>query len=98
MLIRKRVVLLAADSDRVVCDLHREMAEYQLQAGLVTVHATNRHGAVSVVRLTGNLASNTARPGSYGVTSVHHPVGRDYGLSGGVVFSHHSQLYDRLSA
>jgi hypothetical protein len=88
MLIRKRVAVLAVDCNRVVYDLHRERVQPMLAAGLVRVESLNAGGAVAVVRMTAQAVPLSFRPGSYGINRQHVPVGNQYGLSGGVVFSH----------
>ena len=86
MNIKRRVAVLAVDSERVVCDLHRERVALDLAAGIIVINEIVA-GVLVSVRQTTKLATSEARPGSYGVNRQHLPVGKGYGLSGGVVFS-----------
>jgi hypothetical protein len=50
-----------------------------------------------LVRLTVVAVAIVARPGSFGIQREHFPVGKNYGLSGGIVFDH-KNTYDRIAA
>lgn len=82
------MAVLRADSDRVVFFAHRERATQLLADGAVKVEG-------NFLRLSGaRVAQTDARPGSFGIRRQHMPVGREYGLSAGVVFSHQENLHD----
>ncbi|MCU1326669.1 MAG: hypothetical protein JWN34_2039, partial [Bryobacterales bacterium] len=49
-------------------------------------------------RLTTKPVPVNVRPGSFSIRREHFEVGKDYGLSGGMVFSHQPELYDRVAA
>lgn len=73
-------------------------AQRQYIAGLVVISdISERSGVVSVERIAGVRAPNDAKPGSFGIHREHVPVGNQYGLSGGLVFSH-KRTYERIAA
>lgn len=84
--IRSRTPVLCADSDRVVFFVHKERIAKLIADGTLKQHD-------NYLRISGGCVSDV-RPGSFGIRRQHVPVGREYGLSGGVVFSHHN-LHER---
>lgn len=75
MQIRKVVMVYARDSERVPFRVHREQAAAMLKDKLATVEA-DHGGLVFAIRLTGNKAINTARPGSIGTHVEYLESGR----------------------
>ncbi len=77
-------------------DIHREEAERLLAGGLIEADETRGQRVVSF-RLTSKRAPISVQVGSFGVNRLHVPVGSQYGLSGGIVFSHRN-TYEDLAA
>lgn len=90
--LKSRVAVMAPDADRVVFFAPRWRAEAMLASGC----AIGADG--NAVRIVAGRHAIHIRPGSFGVHRQHVPVGSNqYGLSGGVVFSH-CQTYERVAA
>lgn len=87
--IRSRTPVMSAESDRILFYAHREHALRLLQEGTVRIDGES-------MRIAGS-AKTSLRAGSFGVHREHVPVNQQYGLSGGVVFSH-KQTYEGLAA
>jgi hypothetical protein len=95
--IAKRVAVFAADSDRIVFDLHRERVLVMLEAKRVKIEGKCAGKHVKSVRLTdtGARLLENARPGSFGVHREHVAPGIK-GVAG-VVFSH-KRTYEKALA
>lgn len=92
--IPRRTRLCDGSGQRYLRTLHREEAQALSLTGVIVVDETAGARILSF-RLSGlRLPTTDARPGSFGIRREHVPVGREYGLSGGVVFSHASNLHE----
>lgn len=97
MKIRRRVPVFAADGGRIVFDSHREESLSLLEQGCVVVGESAGDTVISL-RLTGITLRSAVRPGSFGIRREHVETNHQYGLSGGIVFSHSMALYEDLAA
>ncbi len=95
--ISRRCRLSDSTGVRFLRYLHREEAE-SLQRAKAIEAEEMRGGAVVSFRLTPVRLNTNVRPGSFGIAREHVPVGRSYGLSGGIIFSHKANLYDGAHA
>jgi len=92
--IQRRTRLCDGTGQRYLRTLHREEARALQLSGAIEVDEVSGWRIVSF-RLTGlTLAPTDIRRGSFGINRKHVPVGREYGLSGGVVYSHQRSLHD----
>lgn len=91
--ISRRCRLSDSTGVRFLRHLHREeAAELQLKGAIVADET--RAGAIISFRLTAVRISTSIQPGSFGIHREHVSVGQQYGLSGGIVFSH-KNTYER---
>jgi hypothetical protein len=95
----RRVSVLSHDCARVVCFIHWDRIQVMIDQGVVKAEGKNKAGQVNSVRLMQDHKLRCdARPGSFSIRREHFEIGKDYGLSGGMVFSHQPNLYDRVAA
>lgn len=94
--ISRRSRLSDAAGVRFICHLHRNEAETRVAQGAIVPDETRGEEIVSF-RLTTFKAITPIRPGSFGVNRTRFPVNQQYGLSGGIVFSHRD-TYGELAA
>lgn len=91
--IPRRTRLSDGTGQRYLRTLHREEAQSLLRAHVIAVDETAGARIVSF-RLSGVRVPTDIRPGSFGIRREHVPVGRQFGLSGGIIFSHQRNLHD----
>jgi hypothetical protein len=70
-----------------------------LTAGVVSVRSESSVGVIAVERIAGaRVTLSDAHVGSFGIQREHKPVGRECGLSGGVIYSHRQTWEGALAA
>ena len=97
--IKRRTRLSDHAGVRLLRHLHREEAATLVSLGVIAAEETARGEIVSFrLKQGARVPLDSIRAGSFSVHREHFPVGADYGLSAGVVFSHQSQLYEGVAA